>query len=292
MDLIKNYMLDDILRCKLNKLTQKTFCFDFENWVTNGYFEGDYIPYSVYDGENILSNASANIMNFTQNGKQKNYIQIGTVMTDESYRRQGLARKLINTIIGDYNGKYDGIYLFGDLSAVDFYKKLGFKAVNEYAYKIKSSVISEINFKSSFKKLDPQDKYMRDKYLHYIRNCALSSAFEQTNKFSLQIFYTSELENVYYSKKLDSFIVADIENENVLLHSVLIQNNTLLKNIISELPSNTSSISLGYTPLEQDRNICDCIIFDGGVDYRLFILGNQLESIETDRLFFPTLSHA
>ena len=97
---------------------------------------------------------------------------------------------------------------------------------------------------------------------------------------------------MYYSKKLDSFIVADIENENVLLHSVLIQNNTLLKNIISELPSNTSSISLGYTPLEQDRNICDCIIFDGGVDYRLFILGNQLESIETDRLFFPTLSHA
>lgn len=292
MDLIKNYMLDDILRCELNKLTQKTFCFDFENWVTNGYFEGDYIPYSVYDGENILSNASANIMKFTQNGKQKNYIQIGTVMTDESYRRQGLARKLINAIIGDYNGKCDGIYLFGDLSAVDFYKRLGFKTVNQYAYKIKNSVISEINFKSSFKKLDPQDKYMRDKYLHYIRNCALSSAFEQTNKFSLQMFYTSELENVYYSEKLDSFIVADIENENVLLHSVLIQNNTSLKNIISELPSNTSSISLGYTPLEQDRNICDSTVFDGGEDYRLFIFGNQLESIETDRLFFPTLSHA
>ena len=292
MDLIKNYMLDDILWCKLNKLTQKTFCFDFENWVTNGYFEGDYIPYSVYDGENILSNASANIMNFIQNGKQKNYIQIGTVMTDESYRRQGLASKLINTIIGDYNGKCDGIYLFSDLSAVDFYKKLGFKTVNQYAYKIKNSVISKINFKSSFKKLDPQDKYMRDKYLHYIRNCALSSAFEQLNKFSLQMFYTSELENVYYSEKLDSFIVADIENENVLLHSVLIQNNTSLKNIISELPSNTSSISLGYTPLEQDKDICDCTVFDGGEDYRLFIFGNQLDSIETDRLFFPTLSHA
>ena len=35
------------------------------------------------------------------------------------------------------------------------------------------------------------------------------------------MFYTAELENVYYSEKSDCFIVADIENNNVYLHSVL-----------------------------------------------------------------------
>ena len=39
-----------------------------------------------------------------------------------------------------------------------------------------------------------------------------------------QLFYTAELENVYYSEKSDCFIVADIENNNVYLHSVLYKN--------------------------------------------------------------------
>lgn len=38
------------------------------------------------------------------------------------------------------------------------------------------------------------------------------------------MFYTVELENVYYSEKSDCFIVADIENNNVYLHSVLYKN--------------------------------------------------------------------
>ena len=44
MELLCNYMRDDTLRHALNDLTQKTFCFDFEKWVTDGYYEGDYIP--------------------------------------------------------------------------------------------------------------------------------------------------------------------------------------------------------------------------------------------------------
>ena len=38
------------------------------------------------------------------------------------------------------------------------------------------------------------------------------------------MFYTAELENVYYSEKSDCFIGADIENKNVYLHSVLYKN--------------------------------------------------------------------
>ena len=65
---------------------------------------------------------------------------------------------------------------------------------------------------------------MRNKYLSYVKSSAVNSELEQTNKFSLQMFYTVELENVYYSEKSDCFIVADIENNNVYLHSVLYKN--------------------------------------------------------------------
>ena len=49
---------------------------------------------------------------------------------------------------------------------------------------------------------------MRNKYLSYVKSSAVNS----------------ELENLYYSEKSDCFIVADIENNNVYLHSVLYKN--------------------------------------------------------------------
>ena len=74
---------------------------------------------------------------------------------------------------------------------------------------------------------------MRNKYLSYLKSSVVNSELEQTNKFSLQMFYTAKLENVYYSEKSDCFIVADIENNNVYLHSVLYKNyiTLFLKNL-------------------------------------------------------------
>ena len=60
-------MNNDTMRHALNELTEKTFEFNFESWVTNGYFEGDYIPYSFMSEGKIISNVSANRMKFMQN---------------------------------------------------------------------------------------------------------------------------------------------------------------------------------------------------------------------------------
>ncbi|MFR3255889.1 MAG: hypothetical protein ACLTRS_00800 [Lachnospiraceae bacterium] len=40
---------------------------------------------------------------------------------------------------------------------------------------------------------------------------------EQLNKFGLQMFYTADMENVYYSTDMDCFIVAEIEENTLLL---------------------------------------------------------------------------
>lgn len=137
MRLVSDYMKDDMLRHELNILTDKTFGFDFENWYRNGYFEGEYIPYSFEENGSIISNVSANHMYFNIAGEKKYFIQIGTVMTDEAYRNQGLARQLIKAVIREYEGRCDGIYLFGNLSALNFYRKAGFVEKNQYQYSLK-----------------------------------------------------------------------------------------------------------------------------------------------------------
>lgn len=47
MEFISDYMYDGEKRAMLNDLTRRTFRFDFEDWVSGGYYTGEYIPYSL-----------------------------------------------------------------------------------------------------------------------------------------------------------------------------------------------------------------------------------------------------
>lgn len=100
-----NVKNNDILRKSFNELTEKTFYFNFESWFHNGFWGNDYIPCSLIDGEKVVANVSVNLMDFQLDGIKKHYIQIGTVMTDEAYRGQGLNRYLMEKVITEYKEK-------------------------------------------------------------------------------------------------------------------------------------------------------------------------------------------
>ena len=291
MELISNYMRDDTYRHMLNELTQKTFGFDFESWVTQGYFEGDYIPYSFVDDGRIISNVSANRMKFMQNGTMKYYIQIGTVMTDENYRKQGLAGQLMKHVIEAYEQECDGIYLFGDLSALDFYQKMNFKVANQYRYYVKDEVCNCEKTGERFKPIKDLGDEIKKNYLNMVRNSVHYSSFEQMNKYGLQMFYTAGLDDVFYAEDIECFIVLEQE-ECAVLKSVLCNRKVALADVLKRIDLEGQKCRLGFTPHKEDRNISSFDVYDGGEDYRLFYRGKELESIEQDKLYFPDLSHA
>lgn len=299
MRLVKDYMKNDILRHELNELTQATFGFDFESWVTNGYFEGDYIPYSLEEDGKILSNVSVNLMHFVQNGEKRNYIQLGTVMTATDHRKQGLARKLMEHIIEAYEGKCDGIYLFANLSALDFYRKIGFEERTQYQYSLRDDVRSDIQSRivskehsNGFVKLNSSDTRLKEKYREAVRNSMVYGAFDQENKYGLQMFYTADLENVYYSKELDCYAVMEQNGETLELQSVISPEYISLEKVMCEINMEYKKLKLGFTPRRDEADLFETVLFDGGDDYRLFCRGSRLESIEQEKLYFPTFSHA
>ncbi|MBR1441788.1 MAG: GNAT family N-acetyltransferase [Lachnospiraceae bacterium] len=291
MKLISDYMRDDTKRHMLNGLTQKTFGFDFEGWVTNGYFEGDYIPYSYEEGGKIVSNVSANRMSFKQNGAVKNYIQIGTVMTDPDYRKQGLAAGLMKQVIKEYEKDCDGFYLFGDLSAAGFYRKMDFEIINQYRYFLKEEFCTADKNAEPFRPIQDMDEGVKKKYLEYVRESEPHSSFEQINKYGLQMFYTAGLDNVLYCAELDCFIVLE-EEETPILQSVLSGKKVALTDVVRRINLDKPCLMLGFTPLEEDRDKCISEVYDGADDYRLFYRGENLKAIEQDKLYFPDLSHA
>lgn len=285
-------MKDDDLRHRLNALTKKTFGFDFESWVVNGYFEGDYIPYSFMEGGQILSNVSVNRMRFLQNGVPKNYIQIGTVMTDEAYRHQGLAKKLMEYVINRYENVCDGIYLFGDLSALDFYRKTGFEEGLQYQYILKDGFCGKAGGQKLFEPADKRDEQMKQKYMDAVRNAAVNSSLEQVNKFGLQMFYTADMANVYYAKDMDCFAVMELCGGTLTLQSVISKKRIPIREVLAHIGQSYNRLRLGFTPLTGDTDLFTAAAYDGGEDYRLFYRGKELECIEKEKLFFPQLSHA
>ena len=51
---IKGYRDNENLRDSLNKLTEKTYGFNFRNWYEEGYWGKEYIPYSLLDDDTSL----------------------------------------------------------------------------------------------------------------------------------------------------------------------------------------------------------------------------------------------
>ena len=140
--------------------------------------------------------------------------------------------------------------------------------------------------------MDASDKQMKQKYMDMVRRSAVNSSLEQLNKFGLQMFYTADMETVYYAKDMDCFIVAEMEENTLLLQSILCEKHVTLLDILQRVEGEYHNCQIGFTPAFTDMDICVAEQYDGADDYRLFYLGEQLKSIENEKLYFPELSHA
>lgn len=284
MILIKDYMDNHVYRHELNVLTRDTFGFDFERWYSSGYCSKDYIPYAYEENGKIIANAAVYHMYFDVEGEKKHFIQITTVMTDKAYRNQGLGRRLIEEILNEYMDKVQEIYLFGNLKAVGFYEKLGFKRINETKYYLSNKVNS-----SDFSFIKSCDK---GKYEDYVKKAAVNSGFSHLNKYGLHMFNTIGMEDVYYCEELDCFVVYEIEEDTCYLLSVICPRKIKLFEVIGAIKEEYSKLELGFTPVKEELKYFQSENYDGSDDYRLFYLGEGIKVIEENKLYFPICSHA
>ena len=284
---VVDYRDNQLLRNSFNELAVKTFGINFNDWYQKGLWENQYIPYSLADGHKIVANASVNIMNFQQDGIFKNYIQIGTVMTDEAYRRKGLSRYLLEHILTEYKEKVDGIYLFANNTVLEFYPKFGFKAVQEYEY---SKTIPEIDSVYKVEKVDMSDKSNWDKLLDASSYAHVNMRLSMNNKGLLGFWTTSfKKESIYYIPEKEAYIIADIEEETLIIEELFAKQRLDLDKIAKSFGDKIKTVKLHFTPYIIEGYTLTPYQED---DCTLFIMGEQLESIEKEKLKFSTLSHA
>lgn len=279
---------DDSYRGSFNALTEKTFGFSFENWYAGGYWKGKYIPYSLMDGDKVVSNVSANLMDLEVFGEKKKYIQLGTVMTDEAYKKQGLCRVLMEKVLADYKDKSDLIYLFANDSAVDFYPKFGFTKIDQY---VCTKSINKIGNGGVFKKLNMED--MDDRNLVYNKAKAAFpiAQVSMCNNGELAMFYCNGFmkNSLYYVPDYNAVVVADFDKDELKLFDIFCEEEVSVDDIINCLADeNMKKVHLYFTPKETASYEIKPIEWED----TLFVLGKDKALFEGKEFMFSELSHA
>ena len=283
-------------RRSFNALTRRTFHFDFREWYASGHWGESYIPHVLLDGERVLSNVSVNLMRFDDCGRERNYIQLGTVMTDPDFRGQGLNREIMERVLEEYAGRADGIYLFGNDSAVDYYPKFGFVPVKEY----ESWMPCRENGAEPYglKKLDP------DRPEHRRRLCGLMEEYEirEDARNENDGLYLSDNMGLYwfwiaaeYGKQIcyipetGNCAVLSYNGKKLYITQIFGKQKLDLFRLAKSFGEDVEEVVLEYTPADreafQTREYRE-------EDCTLFVLGQELLRTEQEKMRFPAMSHA
>ncbi len=133
--IVENYRDDAVLREAFFGFLGQVFPrADFREWFRRGFWQDEYVPISVVDEGKIVSNVSMTGMKIWLDGQLVPGIQIGTVGTVPDYRGRGLARLLMDHVLGKCDDSARLLFLFANDSVLDFYPRFGFHRFTESVF--------------------------------------------------------------------------------------------------------------------------------------------------------------
>ena len=281
----KDYRGNDALRHSFNELATETFGLSFECWYRNGYWGEKYLPYSIVIDGTVISNVSVNLIDCKLNGKEKHYIQLGTVMTNKSQRGKGYCRILMETILHDYAG-CDGFFLFANDSVLDFYPKFGFQPAQEYR------LCAEISYNSD-SCAEPVSMKTKQDWVYFLKekNLRSSNGILQLYTDGLMMFYLTQFmqNNVYYIKALDAYVIADIDNDTLILYDVFSKSPVDMIEVCNSFGNTITKAEFAFVPKEK-RLLKKYEHKEANTTF--FVRGDNLLKDMGEILSFPEIAHA
>lgn len=250
MSFIKDYKDNHILRKSYCELANNIFGIDFNEYYEKGFWSNKYVPFSYVYENQVIANVSVNILDLIVRGEKKKALQIGTVMTDLNYRKQGLATDLMNKVLDDYRDSYDFMYLFANKNVLDFYPKFGFSVVEENEFYIdfffKKSIYEVIH------KLDISNINQRNfVYQFVLKRLPNSKTFSTLNAEGIFMFYCLNVfpNSIYYLEKEDVIIVFKKDQEQLHIFDIVSKKEVEIENILHKIAdSSIQKVIFHYTP--------------------------------------------
>ena len=274
-------------RGSFDRLSGKVFGLSFEDWYRSGYWGGEYIPHTLFDGEKAVANVSVNLMHTVFQGQEKRYIQLGTVMTDPRCRGRGLARWLLEKVLSEYADKCDAVYLFANDGVLDFYPKFGFAPAEQYRYSLPVNKAS-----GSVKRLDMSKERDRAILLDRYRCSNPFSALPMLDNPGLLMFASTKFlrDDVYYLEDSRTIVIASFEGQSMTCFDIYGAPGQDLQEVLSAAArEETKTVRLGFSPVP--CGFGEPALFREE-NTTLFLWKDKENLFAENKLMFPLLSHA
>lgn len=286
-EIVKSVRDDEELRRSFNELAKKTFDLDFEDWYQNGFWGNNYIPYSVVMDGKVVANVSVNRTDMLWNGSKKHLIQLGTVMTEETCRNQGMIRRLMEETWQDFGAEADGIYLFANDSVLDFYSKFGFRKAVEYQY---SKLVSGQGEKLAKAVPMKEDRDWK-KLVKAIEGSVPQGRFELTGNPGLIMFYVTKFmqDCVYILPKQQAYVIAETKGDELVLYNIFAPDRVEPETVAEAFGKGIRKLSLCFVPWEDSGYEKEILCEE---DSTFFVKGNLFAEFEREQFRFPELAHA
>ncbi len=269
------------------ELANRVFGLSFRDWYEQGFWSENYLPHTLTDGGRAVANLSVNRMQFLWQGCPRQYIQLGTVMTDPEYRGQGLARRLMETVLREWESRCDALYLFANDSVLNFYPKFGFIPVKEAFCSLPLSPQP-----CGRRRLDMKKETDRALLRACYRQGNPHSAFPFTDNFELLMFYCAfDLrENVFFLPQQNAAVILEQEGETLHCLDIYGGSGFRLQEILNAAAGPSARLAhLGFTPIETASAAFSTRKEE---DETLFLLAGKENLFSCRSLMFPLLSHA
>lgn len=240
----------------------------------------------VIDGR-VAANVSVNRTDMLWKGSRKRLIQLGTVMTKESYRNRGLIRRLMEEIIKDFEAEADGIYLFANDSVLDFYPKFGFRKAVEWQYSKKIFGTGEEIVRRAPMENSEDWKVL----IKAIESSVPQGKFELTDNSDLIMFYVSKFmqDNVYYLSEQQAYVIAEPQGDELILYNIFAPKRIDPETVAKAFGNKIQKLSLCFVPWENTGYEKELLCKE---DNTFFVKGELFEEFEREQLRFPDLAHA
>lgn len=250
-EFIKDYCHNESIRESFNELAMKIFELDFRPWYERGYWNEQYVPYSFIDNGKVIANASINKMTVVIDGEKYNAIQIGTVMTDESYRSQGLSRKLMQHIMDEYEAQCDFMFLFANETVLDFYPKFGFTRINESEFsldleknpiEVRDTKLKQLTIENDSALLE---KFAQNRFIN-------SNILDVENNANLLMFYfiIPFKEAIFYIEDLETIVLMEEEEGTLHIFDIIAVDAPNMEAILASVVKTTTKKVICYFTME------------------------------------------
>ena len=249
---IKDYKSNDLYRQSFCRLAKKTFGINFEDWYEEGFWNDNYVCYSYLKDDEVIANVSLSTMELIMAGERHKAIQIGTVMTDPEYRRQGLAFELLSKVLEDYDNTYNLYFLAADDEAVPLYKRCGFSYREENKY-----IIELKGYKLLDKPLKPVDILPQD--LLAIKNSAkpLSNVLSAIgDEYILMFYYNHGFKSLIHNPMEEVYVIFEIKDDTLHLYDILSKKDIKLQQLIEAIAhQGVKQVFCHFTPDPEIKNL-------------------------------------